>query len=62
MDIAAGAAEDANGNGNTAAPRLSVGITYDDDGDGAIDIGELFSSIADNFAGRIDISQLFGVR
>ena len=61
VDIAAGAAEDANGNGNTAAPRLSVGITYDDDGDGAIDISELFSAIDDYFAGRIDISQLFGV-
>ena len=61
VDIAAGAAEDADGNGNTAAPRLSVGITYDDDGDGAIDISELFSAIDDYFAGRIDISQLFGV-
>ena len=61
VDISAGAAEDANGDGNTAAPRLSVGITYDDDGDGAIDISELFSAIDDYFAGRIDISQLFGV-
>ena len=61
VDISAGAAEDANGDGNTAAPRLSVGITYDDDGDGAIDISELFSAIDDYFADRIDISQLFGV-
>ena len=32
---------------------------YDANGDGAIDIGELFSAIDDYFAGRIDISQLF---
>ena len=34
---------------------------YDANGDGAIDISELFSAIDDYFAGRIDISQLFGV-
>ena len=34
---------------------------YDANGNGAIDISELFSAIDDYFAGRIDISQLFGV-
>ena len=34
---------------------------YDANGDGAIDISELFSAIDHYFAGRIDISQLFGV-
>ncbi len=34
---------------------------YDANGDGAIDISELFSAIDDYFAGRADISQLFGV-
>ena len=36
VDISAGAAEDTGGNGNEAAPRFSLGITYDDDGDGDI--------------------------
>ena len=32
VDIAAGVARDADGNGNEAVPRFSLGITYDDDG------------------------------
>ena len=35
MDIAAGAATDADGYGNMAALTLSLGIPYDDDGDAA---------------------------
>ena len=34
---------------------------YDGNGNGAIEISELFSAIDDYFAGRIDISQLFDV-
>ena len=34
---------------------------YDANGDGAIDIGELFSAIDDYFDGRIDISELFTI-
>jgi hypothetical protein len=34
---------------------------YDANGDGAIDIGELFSAIDDYFDGRIDISELFAI-
>ena len=60
VDIPAGAAEDADGNGTPAATRFSL-ITYDDDGDSGISIAELFSAIDDYFAGRIDISQLFDV-
>ena len=35
--------------------------SYDVNGDGAIDIGELFSAIDDYFDGRIDISDLFTI-
>ena len=35
--------------------------SYDANGDGAIDIGELFSAIDDYFDGRIDISELFTI-
>ena len=35
--------------------------SYDANGDGAIDIGELFSAIDDYFDGRIDISELFAI-
>ena len=45
MDIAAGAAEDADGNGNTVVPRFSVGITYDDGDDGDISTAEVLAAI-----------------
>ena len=35
--------------------------SYDANGDGAIEIGELFSAIDDYFDGRIDISELFTI-
>ena len=35
--------------------------SYDANGDGAIDISELFSAIDDYFDGRIDISELFAI-
>ena len=34
-------------------------IQYDTNGDGAIDIGELFAAIDDHFAGEIDRGELF---
>ena len=46
VDIAAGVAEDAYGNGNIAA-RLSLGIPYDDDGDGMIEKSEIIAVIND---------------
>ena len=46
VDIPAGAAEDAEGNGNIAA-RLSLGIPYDDDGDGSISRNEVIVAIKD---------------
>ena len=53
VDIAAGAAQDPGGNGNTAAPLLSLGIPYDDDGDGEISKSEAIASIRDYFADRV---------
>ena len=50
VDIAAGVAEDADGNGNMAA-RLSFGIPYDDDGDGAISKPEVIAAINDYLFG-----------
>ena len=52
VDIAAGAATDAGGNGNTAASQLSLGIPYDDDGDGAIDKAEVIQAINDYLFGE----------
>ena len=54
VDIAAGAATDAGGNGNTAASQLSLGIPYDDDGDGAIEKAEVIEAINDYLFGAGD--------
>ena len=54
VDIAAGAATDAGGNGNTATSQLSLGIPYDDDGDGAIDKAEVITAINDYLFGAGD--------
>ena len=54
VDIPAGAAEDAGGNGNKAAPRFSLGIPYDDDGDGMIDKAEVIEAINDYLFGEGD--------
>ena len=51
--IGAGAAEDADGNGNMAA-YLSLGITYDDDGDGMIEKNEVIAAINDYLFGEGD--------
>ena len=52
VNIAAGVAEDADGNGNIAA-RLPLGIPYDDDYDGRISKNEAIMAVIDYFAGRI---------
>ena len=61
VDISAGAAEDADGNGNTAAPRFSLGITYDDDGDGTVSKAEAIAAIRDYFSGGITKAQAIAV-
>ena len=52
VEIAAGAAENDDGNGNTAAPLFSLGIPYDDDSDGAISKREAIASIDDYLFGE----------
>ena len=51
VEIAAGAAENDDGNGSTAAPLFSLGIPYDDDGDGAISKREVIAAINDYLFG-----------
>ncbi len=61
VDIAAGAAEDAQGNPSTAAPRLSLGLPYDFDGDRGISKDEAIAAVLDYFAGRITKAQAIEV-
>ena len=57
VDIAAGVAADADGNGNTAAIQLSLGIPYDYDGDGAISRSEVIAAINDYLFGDGSIAR-----
>ena len=61
VDISADVAEDADGNGNAAAPRFSLGITYDDDGDGGISKDEAIAAVRDYFAGKLTKAQTIAV-
>ena len=61
VDIAAGAAEDAQGNPSTAAARLSLGLPYDFDGDRGISKDEAIAAVVDYFAGRITKAQVIEV-
>ena len=61
MDIAAGAATDANGYGNASAPQLSLGIPYDDDHDGGISKEEAIAAVLDYFNGRITKAEAIAV-
>ena len=53
--------EIAAGGGNEAAPLLSMGIPYDDDGDGEISKKEAIASIRDYFAGHVAKVHVIGV-
>ena len=53
VDIAAGVALDSEGDGNTAATQLTLGIPYDDDHDGAINRGEVITAIGDFLFGGL---------
>ena len=61
VDISAGVSADADGNGNTAAPRLLLGIPYDDDGDGAISKDEAIAAVIDYFSDRITKEEAIAV-
>ena len=61
VDIAADVATDGDGGGNTEAPRLSLGIPYDFDGNGGISKNEAIAAVVDYFAGRITKAQTIAV-
>ena len=54
VDIAADMALNADNIGNSAAPHLSLGIPYDDDGNGTIEKSEVIAAITDYLFGEED--------
>ena len=61
VDIAAGVATDGEGNPNTEAQQLSLGIPYDFDGSGGIGRTETIAAIRDYFDGNITRGQAIAV-
>ena len=61
VDISADAAQDDEGEGNTAAPRFSLGITYDDDEDNEISRAEAIEAIRNYFSGVLTRAQAIAV-
>ena len=51
VDVAAGAAQNAQGQDSLAAPQLRVGLPYDDDHDGRINRAEVITAIGDYLFG-----------
>ena len=60
VGIPAGAAEDADGAGNTEAPQLSLGIPYDFDRSGGIGRNEVIAAIRDYFSAPTDRGRAAG--
>ena len=58
VDIAADVAQDSDGDGNTAAVQLTIGLPYDDDHDGAIGGTEVLSAVRDYFLGILTGQQI----
>ena len=61
VDIPAGSATDASGNGNAAADQLLIGISYDDNDDAGISKREAITAIIDYFDRHITKAQAIGV-
>ena len=61
VDIAAGVAEDYEGNSNTASEQLTLGIPYDDDHDGAIGPTEILEAVRDYFSGRLSAQHILAL-
>ena len=61
VDIPAGVATDGEGNDNTAALQLSLGIPYDFDGNGGVSRAETIAAIRDYFGGNITRAQAIAV-
>ena len=62
VDIPANMAQDADGNGNTAAAQLRLGIPYDDNGNGLIERSEVIKAINDYLgAGSVERSHVIAL-
>ncbi len=61
VDIAAWVAESFEGNGNTAAEQLLLGLPYDDDHDGAIGPSEVLLAVRDYFLDRLSAQHVLQV-
>ena len=61
VGIPGGAATDGGGNGNTPSSQLSLGITYDDDGDGQISKNEAIGAVREYFNGNLTKEQTIAV-
>ena len=58
VDVAQDAAMDSEGNGNTSAAQLRLGMPYDDDNDGAINGIEVLNGVSDYFLGILNAQQI----
>ena len=61
VDIPENAAVYAGGNGNTAAVQLSLGLPYDDNHDGRIQLDEAIAAVSDYFSRVITIEHAIAV-
>ena len=60
-DVHADVATDAEGNGNSAAVQLSLGMPYDDDNDGGISSIEVLEAVRDYFSGLLTGQQILEI-
>ena len=58
VDVSQDAAVDSEGNGNTAAVQLRLGMPYDDDSDGNISSTEVLRGVSDYFRGILNAQQV----
>ena len=60
-DIAAGVAQDTDSDVNTAAEQLALGLSYDEDHDGAISGTEVLNAVRDYFLGTLSAEHVLDV-
>ncbi len=58
VDMGSGAAAASDGDGSEAADRLTLGMPYDDDGDGSIGGPEILAAVRDYFSGELTGPQI----
>ena len=61
VDIAGGVATDSDGEANTAAEQLTLGLPYDDDHDGTITLAEAIAAVSDYFSGNLSLDHAIAV-